>query len=135
MRSHCGCRVFIAVLRVVAIVSVTVARTNGAIVVHFHFPSGTSQGQPYNRRTENAYLPNNLQGRFLLEMFKVAFRRKVMFGLGIRLTLQTFAPTFNVHIKTRADGGRERHGFPDIDYFTRTMDELLGNKVLASDVF
>ena len=65
----------------------------------------------------------------LLALFRLAFKRRVMFSLGTSMTFQTFRPTFNIHIKTSRRGGSSNHGYPDDDYFKRSLDALLANGV------
>eukprot|EP00435_Cladocopium_sp_Y103_P012342 s2524_g3.t1 len=97
----------------------------GAIMILFEFPPGTDDaGRPYPGRREKGFLPNNCQGIIQLELFKVAFRRRVMFALSTSLTTGRFKPTFNIHIKTKSRGGAAQHGYPDNDYFQRSLDEL-----------
>eukprot|EP00435_Cladocopium_sp_Y103_P015700 s2524_g3.t2 len=92
----------------------------GAIMILFEFPPGTDDaGRPYPGRREKGFLPNNCQGIIQLELFKVAFRRRVMFALSTSLTTGRFKPTFNIHIKTKSRGGAAQHGYPDNDYFQR----------------
>ena len=69
----------------------------------------------------------------LLELFKVAFCRLAMFGLGTRLTSGQYAPTYNIHLKTRLAGGKTNHAYPDPDYFTRCLDELYANNVVFKE--
>ena len=40
------------------------------------------ENKAYRGRTEGGYLPLHPQGLLLLELFKIAFRRRLMFGLG-----------------------------------------------------
>ena len=64
-------------------------------------------------------------------MRQVAFRRRVMFGLGTSMTSGRYKPTFNIHIKTRPRGGATQHGYPDPDYFTRWVEPRLDSVLLA----
>eukprot|EP00438_Fugacium_kawagutii_P013056 Skav235123 [mRNA] locus=scaffold3581:244657:246681:- [translate_table: standard] len=96
----------------------------GTIVLHFNFPSGTSQGQVYDGRSQHAYLPDNDEGRKLLAMFQLAFRRRLLFNLDQSLTTGRWHPTFAVHLKTSMTGGPARHGYPDDDYFASATREL-----------
>jgi len=110
--------------------------TSGMIVLYFHFPAGVdANGRQYGKRSTRAYLPLNVQGIILLELFKVAFRRRVMYGLGHSLTNGAYRPTFNIHLKTSRRGGTESHGYPDTDYFSRALEELRANGVTLADVF
>lgn len=105
-------------------------RAKETIVIDFTFPPGTNDdGVFYNGRKPKGYLPGNIQGLILLELFKVAFRRRVMFGLGNSMTTGEYRPTFNIHIKTSSQRGAVRHGYPDDDYFQRSLEELRTNGV------
>lgn len=110
-------------------------RATQTIVIQFTFPPGASDnGEPHDGRRPKGYLPGNTQGVILLELFKVAFRRRVMFGLGQSMTLGTFRPTFNIHIKTSTHRGQQGHGYPDDDYFQRALEELKTNGVTMADL-
>ncbi|CAJ1347647.1 unnamed protein product, partial [Effrenium voratum] len=105
------------------------------IVIQFEFPAGQNEdGVNYPSRRERGYLPGNCEGILQLELFKVAFRRRVMFGLGTSMTSGRFRPTFNIHIKTKCSGGPTHHGYPDPDYFQRSMDELKRNGITLADL-
>jgi len=105
------------------------------IVIEFHFPSGVDEsGQAYDGRKPKGYLPGNAQGILLLELFKVAFRRRVMFGLGESMTFGHRRPTFNIHIKTSTNRGSAGHGYPDGAYFKRALEELQANGVTIADL-
>jgi len=105
------------------------------IVIEFDFPPGTTdQGVQFEGRKPRGYLPGNAQGIVLLELFKVAFRRCVMFGLGNSMTFGTLRPTFNIHIKTSTSRGTVGHGYPDPSYFQRSLEELRANGVTIADL-
>lgn len=110
-------------------------RTKETIVIDFTFPEGVSDdGVHYKGRRPKGYLPGNVQGAILLELFKVAFRRRVMFGLGHSMTTNAYRPTFNIHIKTSTHRGITGHGYPDDDYFQRSLEELRTNGVTMADL-
>ncbi|CAE7732081.1 rbn [Symbiodinium microadriaticum] len=101
------------------------------IVIQFMFPEGIDdEGKSYAGRKPKGYLPCNAQGIILLELFKVAFRRRVMFGMGESMTFSSYRPTFNIHIKTSSSGGETKHGYPDETYFQRSLGELKANGVI-----
>jgi len=105
------------------------------VVIEFDFPPGIdTDGVHYDERSERCFLPGNAQGFVLLELFKIAFRRCVMFGLGNSMTFATYRPTFNVHVKTSVRGGVAGHGFPDAEYFHRCLEELRANGVTVADL-
>jgi len=64
----------------------------------------------------------------------VAFRRRVMYGLGLSLSRGTYRPTFNIHLKTSRCAGIEGHGYPDAGYFKRALDELKVNGVTLAEL-
>jgi len=104
------------------------------IVFEFDFPSGSDDtGARYNGRREKGYLPHNTVGILLLILFKIAFQRRLMFGLGTSMTQGTFRPTFNIHIKTSIQGGSSGHGYPDGDYFSRSLEALRSSGVTITD--
>jgi len=106
-------------------------------VVKFNFPPGVDEnGKLYESRRETGFLQDDAQGRILLELFKIAFKRRVMFGLGDSMRTGTYKPTFNVHLKTtRKPRGAHRHGFPDEGYFSRTLKTLEDNGVTIEDMY
>lgn len=93
-------------------------------ILLFMFPPGVSEGRPYAGRSQHAYLPDNEEGRQLLALFQLAFRRRVLFGLSQSLTTGQFAPTFTIHLKTSTCGGPASHGYPDPNYFQSAQQEL-----------
>lgn len=102
----------------------------GTLVLSFQFPDGvTEEGQKYSGRSVVAYLPENAIGLQILELFKVAFKRRLLFSLGVSLTIGAYWPTFNVHMKTSRSGGIASHGYPDASYMERVLDELAQNGV------
>lgn len=103
--------------------------------VTFDFPAGQDpNGAPYVARKESGYLPVNDQGTTLLELFKVAFLRRVMFGLGLREKNQQYAPIFCIKLKTKASGGRRCFGWPDDGYFRSAVAELKAQGVGIRDI-
>jgi deltex-like protein len=109
--------------------------TKETIVVHFNFPKGVDDhGVEYQGRGNKCFLPASNEGFMLLELFKVAFRRRVMYGLGESLSRNVYRPTFNIHIKTNRKRGVEGHGYPDASYFSRALEELRDNGVTISDL-
>merc|ERR1712204_57199 len=105
------------------------------IAVNWNFPAGSDpSGIAYESRKPKGYLPCNAQGIILLELFKLAFMRCVMFGIGPSMTFSTYRPTFNIHIKTSTSRGAAGHGYPDDDYFERALDELRSNSVFIADL-
>mmetsp|Transcript_9393 Transcript_9393/g.22557 ORF Transcript_9393/g.22557 Transcript_9393/m.22557 type:complete len:771 (-) Transcript_9393:90-2402(-) len=102
-------------------VSGTQCRT---IMLHFHFPTGNLAGRIYDGRSLHAYLPDDEQGRHLLALFQLAFRRRLMFCLSQSNTTGRLRPTFAVRLKTATHGGPARHGYPDANYYSTVVEEL-----------
>lgn len=103
----------------------------GIIVMQFRFPPGKDdQGIDFAERKERGFLPDDAQGRVVLALMRLAFRRRVLFGLGESMTLGIRRATFNVHLKTSRTGGSARHGYPDSEYFGRVLAELRSNGVI-----
>ncbi|CAK9035203.1 unnamed protein product [Durusdinium trenchii] len=84
----------------------------------FRFDGVTSMLCDYDGRSQHAYLPDNEEGKKLLAMFQLAFRRRVLFSLSPSLTTQRLHPTFAIHLKTSMTG------YPDEQYFNSAMEEL-----------
>lgn len=107
--------------------------TCGTVVLHFNFPAGEAGGVLYAGRSQHAYLPDNDEGRQLLAAFALAFRRRVLFGLGQSMTTGQTRPTFAIHLKTATGGGPTRHGFPDPDYFENASRELRAADIVVAE--
>lgn len=105
------------------------------IVLGFKFPPGKDAlGQHYRGRTQRAYLPHNEGGKLLLELFRLAFRRRVLFDLRVSATDDKYWPAFNIHLKTATSGGPTNFGFPDDGYFQRAMEELREHGVTLAEL-
>mmetsp|Transcript_22991 Transcript_22991/g.42305 ORF Transcript_22991/g.42305 Transcript_22991/m.42305 type:complete len:999 (-) Transcript_22991:7-3003(-) len=106
------------------------------VVLDFNFPAGVdSLGQRYRGRSQRAYLPHDEQGKLLLELFRLAFQRRVLFDLRISSGSDAkYWPAFNIHLKTQVSGGPERHGYPDDGYFHRVMEELKDSGVTVAEL-
>lgn len=104
---------------------------SGTIVITYSFPSGVqgpehpSPGRPYRGDTRTAYLPDTPQGNAILEKLRTAWQRRLLFSIGVSLTLGPMAGErivwSSIHQKTSMSGP---HGFPDPGYFARVEDEL-----------
>lgn len=94
----------------------------GTITIQYDMPSGTQTcyhdhpGKHFSGANRVAYLPDNSQGRDLLERLKYAWMHGLTFRVGTSLT--TNAPNqttwASIHHKTSLNGGA--HGFPDPNY-------------------
>lgn len=103
-----------------------------SIKMLFEFPGGIqgehhpNPGKIYFGDLREAFLPNNKQGREAAMLTRIAFQRKLIFQIGTSLTLQQDNRIVfgSIHLKTSTTGGKEKHGFPDDEYFDRFKDEL-----------
>ena len=81
-------------------------------------------GLQYLGKSDTAYLPDNKEGRMLLERLKYAFTRGLTFVVGTSATTgQNNVVTWSsIHHKTSPTGGA--HGFPDPNYIDNCNEEL-----------
>ena len=80
-----------------------------------------------------AYLPDSDQGRTVLSLLSKAFRRRLIFTVGASLTSgQEDCVTWaGIHHKTKMT--EDEHGFPDLGYLHRVMEELKERGVVVED--
>ncbi|NXS44578.1 DTX3L ligase, partial [Balaeniceps rex] len=83
-------------------------------------------GKPYYSTSRIAYLPDNKEGREVLQLLKRAFSQKLIFTVGqSRTTGAQGVITWNdIHHKTSMTGGPTNFGYPDPDYLQRVRSEL-----------
>lgn len=99
----------------------------GTIIINYHFPSGRKEdGTRYSGTSRTAYLPNNKEGKEVLELLRVGFERRVIFTVGTSVTTgQTNTVVWGgIHHKTNLSGGSSHFGYPDPTYFERVKLEL-----------
>uniref|UniRef100_A0A668ACK4 E3 ubiquitin-protein ligase n=2 Tax=Myripristis murdjan TaxID=586833 RepID=A0A668ACK4_9TELE len=104
----------------------------GSITITYNIPSGTqtekhpNPGQRYSGVTRTAYLPNNPEGREVLQLLRRAFDQKLIFTVGTsRTTGADNQVTWNdIHHKTNPHGGQQNFGYPDPGYLSRVREEL-----------
>ncbi|KFQ77605.1 E3 ubiquitin-protein ligase DTX3L, partial [Phoenicopterus ruber ruber] len=104
----------------------------GTIEITYHMRSGIqtsnhpNSGKPYYGTSRTAYLPNNKEGREILELLRRAFDQKLIFTVGqSRTTGAQDVITWNdIHHKTAMSGGPTNFGYPDPDYLQRVRSEL-----------
>ncbi|KAM4740911.1 uncharacterized protein FYW61_002553 [Anableps anableps] len=102
----------------------------GHICITYHFPNGKQMenhpkpGELYTGTTRIAYLPDNKEGREVLQLLEKAFKQKLIFTVGAsRTTGMENVVTWNdIHHKTSMSGGC--HGYPDENYLSRVKEEL-----------
>ncbi|NXS71447.1 DTX3L ligase, partial [Pandion haliaetus] len=83
-------------------------------------------GKPYGATSRKAYLPDNKEGREILQLLRRAFNQKLIFTVGqSRTTGAKGVITWNdIHHKTCITGGPTNFGYPDPDYLKRVRSEL-----------
>ncbi|NXW04940.1 DTX3L ligase, partial [Fregetta grallaria] len=104
----------------------------GTIEITYSMRSGIqtsnhpNPGKPYCATTRTAYLPDNKEGREILQLLKRAFDQKLIFTVGqSRTTGAQGVITWNdIHHKTSMTGGPTNFGYPDPDYLQRVRSEL-----------
>uniref|UniRef100_A0A6B2LJN9 RING-type E3 ubiquitin transferase n=1 Tax=Arcella intermedia TaxID=1963864 RepID=A0A6B2LJN9_9EUKA len=109
----------------------------GTIVLNMHIKSGIqgpdhpNPGEPYDGTSRTAYLPDNSEGRELLELFKVAWERKLMFRVGTSVTTgaENQVVWNGIHMKTNTHGGATSFGYPDPTYGQRVKEELAAKNI------
>lgn len=98
----------------------------GAIEIVYNFPNGSRNGVSYRGTSRAAYLPDNEEGREVLELLLKAFERKLTFTVGRSVTTgRDNCVVWNgIHHKTSPTGGPTCFGYPDPGYFERVKQEL-----------
>jgi len=104
----------------------------GTITISYHIPSGKKNGIHYHGTSRTAYLPDNKEGREVLELLRKAFNRKLTFTVGTSVTTgqQNAVVWSGIHHKTSPVGGAACYGYPDPTYFNRVKEELAARGVL-----
>ncbi|TUX70079.1 E3 ubiquitin-protein ligase DTX3L [Bagarius yarrelli] len=88
----------------------------GTIQIHYIIPSGIqtsahpNPGQHYHGTSRTAYLPDNAEGKHVLELLKRAFEQKLIFTVGMsRTTGAENSVVWNdIHHKTNTHGGPQK---------------------------
>ncbi|NXW20978.1 DTX3L ligase, partial [Circaetus pectoralis] len=104
----------------------------GTIEITYSMHSGIqtsnhpNPGKPYCATSRRAYLPDNKEGREILQLLRRAFNQKLIFTVGqSRTTGAKGVITWNdIHHKTSTIGGPMNFGYPDPDYLKRVRSEL-----------
>ena len=111
--------------------------SSGCWCIDFCFRSGIqgvshpNPGKYFSGTNRQAFLPDSVAGNRVLELFKLAWTRKLMFTVGRSLTTgaDNCVVWNGIHCKTALDGGPSAHGFPDVDYLERVTVELAAQGV------
>lgn len=104
----------------------------GTIVIQYSFGDGIqtkehpNPGKAYSGTCRVAYLPDNAEGRKVLDLLRKAFDQKLIFTVGESRVLGiSDVITWNdIHHKTAKFGGPSNFGYPDPDYLKRVKEEL-----------
>ncbi|XP_054063706.1 E3 ubiquitin-protein ligase DTX3L [Rissa tridactyla] len=104
----------------------------GTIVITYSMCAGIqtsnhpNPGKPYCATRRIAYLPDNKEGREILQLLRRAFDQKLIFTVGqSRTTGVRDVITWNdIHHKTSMVGGPSNFGYPDPHYLQRVRSEL-----------
>uniref|UniRef100_A0A2K6GXC6 E3 ubiquitin-protein ligase n=1 Tax=Propithecus coquereli TaxID=379532 RepID=A0A2K6GXC6_PROCO len=111
----------------------------GTILIIYNIPHGIqgpehpNPGKPFTARgfPRQCYLPDNAQGRKVLELLKVAWKRRLIFTVGTSSTTgETDTVVWNeIHHKTEMDRNVTGHGYPDPNYLHNVLAELAAQGV------
>lgn len=111
----------------------------GTILIVYNIPHGIqgpehpNPGKPFTARgfPRQCYLPDNAQGRKVLELLKVAWKRRLIFTIGTSSTTgETDTVVWNeIHHKTEMDRNVTGHGYPDPNYLQNVLAELAAQGV------
>ncbi|NXQ10157.1 DTX3L ligase, partial [Peucedramus taeniatus] len=104
----------------------------GTIQIDYYMKGGIqtsshpNPGQRYGPAHRTAYLPDNKEGREVLQLLRRAFSQKLIFTVGqSRTTGEQNVITWNdIHHKTAMEGGPTQFGYPDSFYLQRVRSEL-----------
>uniref|UniRef100_A0A8C5LI48 E3 ubiquitin-protein ligase n=1 Tax=Jaculus jaculus TaxID=51337 RepID=A0A8C5LI48_JACJA len=104
----------------------------GTITIYYKMKGGiqTDQhpnpGKRYQGTDRTAFLPNNEEGRKVLDLLQKAFRQKLIFTVGYSQTsgVSDVITWNDIHHKTSRFGGSENFGYPDHGYLGRVKLEL-----------
>uniref|UniRef100_A0A7N4P475 E3 ubiquitin-protein ligase n=1 Tax=Sarcophilus harrisii TaxID=9305 RepID=A0A7N4P475_SARHA len=104
----------------------------GTIVIHYDMHGGIqteehpNPGKRYEGTRRVAYLPNNEEGRQVLNLLRRAFDQRLIFTVGQSRTsgVKDVITWNDIHHKTLQFGGPENFGYPDPSYLQRVKQEL-----------
>ncbi|XP_076996990.1 putative E3 ubiquitin-protein ligase DTX2 isoform X3 [Tamandua tetradactyla] len=111
----------------------------GTILIVYTIPHGIqgpehpNPGKPFTARgfPRQCYLPDNAEGRKVLELLKVAWKRRLIFTVGTSSTTgEVDTVVWNeIHHKTEMDRNVTGHGYPDPNYLQNVLAELAAQGV------
>uniref|UniRef100_A0A8C3RZ71 E3 ubiquitin-protein ligase n=1 Tax=Chelydra serpentina TaxID=8475 RepID=A0A8C3RZ71_CHESE len=96
-------------------------------------PEHPNPGTPYTARgfPRYCYLPDNEKGRKVLDLLRVAWKRRLIFTVGTSSTTgESNTVVWNeIHHKTEMDTNLSGHGYPDPNYLDNVLAELAAQGV------
>ncbi|XP_033924642.1 probable E3 ubiquitin-protein ligase DTX2 isoform X4 [Melopsittacus undulatus] len=114
-------------------------RDCGTIQIVYHIsrgiqgPEHPNPGMPYTARgfPRYCYLPDNEKGRKVLELLRVAWKRRLIFTVGTSSTTgESNTVVWNeIHHKTEMNTNLSGHGYPDPNYLDNVLAELAAQGV------
>ncbi|XP_076460759.1 uncharacterized protein LOC143293585 [Babylonia areolata] len=113
---------------------------NGSLVIIYTFPAGTqtarhpNPGRSYEPTERKAYLPDTLEGRKVLMLLHNAFRRQLVFTIGVSQTTGKEGIVWNINHRTSRQGGLQRYGYPDPEYLREAEEQLARNGVTEREL-
>ena len=98
-------------------------------VIGYHFSDGISEtGTIYNAAgfPRDCYVPDCPEGRVVIELLKIAWKRRLIFTIGTSVTTghQNRIVWNNIHHKTEPHSNTSGHGFPDPNFLKNIKMEL-----------
>ena len=96
----------------------------GTIIISYSFGSCERNGVKVPGTSRTGYLPDNEEGREVLELLKECFDRKLTFTVGRSVTTgRDNQIVWNgIHHKTGTSGGAANFGYPDPTYLKRVKE-------------
>lgn len=93
-------------------------------------------GKNYTGTYRVGYLPDNIEGREILGLFKVGFDRRLLFTIGTSVTTGATNTTIwnGIHFKTSTHGGPAHFGYPDPTYFNRVKQEFAAKGIIEENI-
>ncbi|XP_030078211.1 putative E3 ubiquitin-protein ligase DTX2 isoform X2 [Microcaecilia unicolor] len=96
-------------------------------------PEHPNPGKPYTARgfPRHCFLPNNSKGKKVLDLLHLAWKRRLIFTVGVSSTTgEVDTVVWNeIHHKTEMCSNTSGHGFPDPNYLDNVLAELVAQGV------
>jgi deltex-like protein len=111
------------------------------IKINYTIPSGVqgpehpNPGQAYHGTSRIAYLPDNQEGREVLQLLHKAFEARMIFTVGTSVTsgAQNVVVWNDIHHKTNITGGPQCYGYPDPTYLQRVKEDLAAKGIVPDN--